>query len=217
MFQSQIDSRYIKRTVKRICQGDILINIDVIDNYSKDQSGELEYDELELPYIIVMTQDCDLDGDFRNRSQTAPEKHDKFLRTILICPAYNATDFKVGKHLECLGLNMESWTSKPFKQIKDQNKERFHFLEQEQELQVPELVVDFKHYYAIPRDTLFRMYNDHYLVTINQLFREYLSQRFANYLSRIGLPVISDKKKFVHDNASSECKKNEDQNSVVKS
>lgn len=57
-------------------------------------------------------------------------------------------------------------------------------------LQLPELVIDFKHYYAIPRDTLFRMYPEHYLVTINQLFRESLSQRFSNYLSRIGLPEL---------------------------
>lgn len=194
MFPNQIDSRYIKYIDKRICQGDILRDINIIDNYSTDESGEFKYDELNLPYIIVMTQDCDLEGDFRNRSQNQPEKHDKFLRTILICPAYNATDFRSGKHLEYIGQNMESWNSKNFKQIKDQNKDRFHFLDQDQELQIPELVVDFKHYYALPRDTLYGMYGEHYLATINQLFREFLSQRFANYLSRIGLPVIHDEK-----------------------
>lgn len=92
---------------------------------------------------------------------------------------------------------MEKWNSKNYKQIKDQNKDRFHFLDQDQELQVPELVVDFKHYYAIPRDTLFRMYEKHYLATINQLFREFLSQRFANYLSRIGLPDINKKNIYI--------------------
>jgi len=191
MFPSKIDSVYIKRTIKRICQGDILRNVDVIDNYILEQSGELVYDELNLPYIVVMTQDCDLESDFRNRSQTTPEKHDKFLRTVLVCPAYIAANFKEGKHLEDLGLMMEKWNSKSFNQIKDQNKDRFHFLNQDQELQVPELIIDFKHYYAIPRETLFRMYNLHYLATINQLFREFLSQRFANYLSRIGLPEIN--------------------------
>lgn len=194
MFPNKIDSRYIKRTIRRICQGDILREIDVIDSYTKDSSGALEYDELTLPYIVVMTQDCDLDNDFRNRSQKAPEKHDKYLRTVLVCPAYVAEDFKDGNHLEELQLKMENWNGKRFQQIKEQNNARFHFLEPEQKLQVPELVIDFKHYYAIPRDTLFRIYPDHYLVTLNQLFRESLSQRFSNYLSRIGLPVINDER-----------------------
>jgi hypothetical protein len=194
MFPNKIDSRYVKSTDKRICQGDILRDINILDNYSIDKSGELEYDELNLLYIIVMTQDCDLEGDFKNRSQTAPEKHDKFLRTILICPAYIASYFRGGKHLDGLGLKMEPWNSKNFHQIKDQNKDRFHFLDQDQELQIPEMVIDFKHYYAIPRNTLYGLYNEHYLATINQLFREFLSQRFANYLSRIGLPQIHEGK-----------------------
>jgi|GEM_PF-177769 len=190
MFPSKIDSRYVKRTIKRVCQGDILRDIDVIDSYTKDASGELEYDELTLPYIVVMTQDCDLDKDFKNRSEDKPEKHDKFLRTILVCPAYIASEFRDGNHLEDLKLKMEKWDTKRFKQIKEQNNARYHFLDADQKLQVPELVIDFKHYYAIPRDTIDRMYPEHYLVTVNQLFREYLSQRFSNYLSRIGLPEL---------------------------
>ncbi len=192
MFPNQINSRYIKRTVRRICQGDILRDVEVIDSYSKDNSGALVYDELTLPYIVVMTQDCDLDKDFKNRSETNPQKHDKYLRTVLVCPAYVAAEFKEGNHLEDLGLKMERYDSKRFKQITEQNNARYHFLYTDLKLQVPELVVDFKHYYAIPRDTLFRMYPEHYLVTINQLFREYLSQRFSNYLSRIGLPDLKN-------------------------
>ncbi len=192
MFPSKIDSRYVKRTIKRVCQGDILRDIDVIDSYTKDASGEIEYDELTLPYIVVMTQDCDLDKDFKNRSEDNPEKHDKFLRTILVCPAYIASEFRDGNHLEDLKLKMEKWDTKRFKQIKEQNNARYHFLDADQKLQVPELVIDFKHYYAIPRDTIDRMYPEHYLVTVNQLFRESLSQRFSNYLSRIGLPELKE-------------------------
>lgn len=192
MFPSKIDSRYVKRTIKRVCQGDILRDIDVIDSYTKDASGEIEYDELTLPYIVVMTQDCDLDKDFKNRSEDNPEKHDKFLRTILVCPAYIASEFRDGNHLEDLKLKMEKWDTKRFKQIKEQNNARYHFLDADQKLQVPELVIDFKHYYAVPRDTINRMHPEHYLVTVNQLFRESLSQRFSNYLSRIGLPELKE-------------------------
>ncbi|MCG7849535.1 MAG: hypothetical protein MIO93_10215 [ANME-2 cluster archaeon] len=185
MFPNKIDSAYIERTIKRICQGDILRDVSIIDwNYEK------EIIELDLPYIIVMTQDCDLERDFYNRSQINPKTHDKFLQNILVSPAYDAMKFRDGHHLKKFELTMENWNSDNYKRIKDQNNARFHFLESCLELQVPELVIDFKHYYTIPRETLYKMYADHYLATINQLFRECLSQRFASYLSRIGLPVL---------------------------
>ncbi len=190
MFPNKIDSRYVKRTVKRICQGDILRNISVIDDYSRDSSGVFEFEELTLPYIVVMTQDCDLESDFNNRSQSNPKTHDKFLRTVLICPAYLSSDLRKGTHLEDLELKMEPYNSTRWNPIKMQNNARYHFLELDQELQVPELVIDFKHYYAVPRNTLFNLYDENYLVTINHLFREFLSQRFSNYLSRIGLPTL---------------------------
>lgn len=205
MFPSKIDSRYVKRTIKRICQGDILRNISVIDDYSIDPSGEFEVEELTLPYIVVMTQDCDLENDFYNRSEPTPEKHDKFLRTVLICPAYIANDLRKGSHLEDLELKMETFNSERWNPIKKQNNARYHFLEQDQELQVPELVIDFKHYYALPRDTLFNMYDENYLVTINHLFREFLSQRFSNYLSRIGLPELKGSSNKCLEANSSQC------------
>ena len=190
MFLSKIDSMYVKHTSKRICQGDILREIDVIVWNIKDSSNAYEISKVHLPYIIVMTQDCDLEWDFNNRSEPATVKHDKYLQTILVCPAYNAEDFKVGDHLKSNGLKMQEWNSKDYKQIKQQNNARFYFLEQNQALQVPQLIVDFKHYYTIPRDVLYKVYAEHYLATFNKLFRESLSQRFSNHLSRIGLPEL---------------------------
>ncbi|MDO9517864.1 MAG: hypothetical protein Q7J10_07440, partial [Methanosarcinaceae archaeon] len=150
-------------------------------------------------------QDCDLENDFENRSESTPEKHDKFLRTVLICPAYVAIDLRKGIHLEDLNLKMETFNSARWNSIMKQNNARYHFLEQDQELQVPELVIDFKHYYALPRDALFNMYDDNYLVTINHLFREFLSQRFSNYLSRIGLPKLKGCSEKCLEANSSQC------------
>ncbi len=89
---------------------------------------------------------------------------------------------------------MEDWGGKRFKKIKDQKYERFHFLVADSKMQVPELVIDFKHYYTMPRNAIYMMILDeHYLVTIRELFRESLSQRFSYFLSRIGLPEIKEK------------------------
>jgi hypothetical protein len=193
MSLSKIDSMYVKHTSKRICQGDILREIDVIDWNIEDTSGEYKIFNANLPYIIVMTQDCDLEWDFNNRSEPAAKKHDKYLHNVLACPAYNAAEFKDGDHLKSNGLKMNTWGGDGYKKILQQNNARFHYLERNQALQVPKLVVDFKHYYTIPRDALYKMYVEHYLATINKLFRESLSQRFSSYLSRIGLPELKER------------------------
>lgn len=54
---------------------------------------------------------------------------------------------------------------------------------------IPELVIDFKHYYTIPTEEMYEAYKENYLASVEPLYREDLSQRFANYLSRIGLPT----------------------------
>jgi predicted DNA binding CopG/RHH family protein len=42
----------------------------------------------------------------------------------------------------------------------------------------------------MPIQELINQHNDNYFCTLNELFRERLSQRFASYFTRIGLPVI---------------------------
>jgi hypothetical protein len=74
--------------------------------------------------------------------------------------------------------------------ILDNKNERYHYLLADIDLQVPELTIDFKHYFSIPRSYLYSSRKDHYIASINELFREALSQRFAYYISRIGLPTI---------------------------
>lgn len=207
MYRSQINAMYIKHeSLDRIYQGDILRDLPAISWSYVD--GQYKVVQFELPYAVVMTQDCDLDNDYKNRQQIMnlesnnnaenqkknnppKKKHDKYLPSILICPAYLAESLKEGKHLEDFNQVMERWDSKRFDSIKKQNKDRFHYLESNPIMQIADLIIDFKHYYTIPRDVLYHMYSDKYLASLNQLFREYLSQRFFNYFSRIGLPDLS--------------------------
>jgi hypothetical protein len=49
-------------------------------------------------------------------------------------------------------------------------------------------VVDFKHYYGIHIDMLYDVFDRYYHVSLNELFREELSQRFSAFLSRVGVP-----------------------------
>lgn len=204
MYTSKIKSHYIKFRKQRLCQGDILQNI----SFTIRLNGVSDEEDMAvLPYAVVLSQDCDVDLDhkmrlkekellktfnFEEHSDRFRSIHDKFLPTILVCPAYRADDFFAGNHIK--GLYMKSNNKPEADKIKN-NKEmsRYHYLPQDTNMGVTDLVLDFKHFFTIPTDILYEQRKDSYLITINELFRESLSQRFANYLSRFGLPFDPNK------------------------
>ena len=175
----------------KITQGDIFQNFDYV-RWAELVEENIEIDEITIPFFVVLSQSCDLDHDFEDRNKTSKEKRDKYIQSILVCPAYIADLVRAGKHLEGLDLVMETYNSKRWKQIKENNNERYHFLEKNEKIGLPDLVIDFKQYYTIPTHILYKLYKDHYVGSLKQLFRENLSHRFAFYLSRIGLPTIQE-------------------------
>jgi hypothetical protein len=49
-------------------------------------------------------------------------------------------------------------------------------------------VIDFKHYFSVPVEYLERIKPTNFVCAVCELYREDICQRFAAYLSRIGLP-----------------------------
>jgi hypothetical protein len=172
----------------KITQGDIFCNFEYV-RWAEPVGGDLEVDSIEMLFFVVLTQSCDLDQDFNNRSEKK-ENQDKFIQSILVCPAYLAELVKAGTHLKEQNLIMENYNSKLWGDIKRNNNSRYHFLEKDNKLQLPELVIDFKQYYTIPTRILYSLNKKNYIGSLKPLFRECLSHRFAFYLSRIGLPDL---------------------------
>ncbi len=188
MFLSKINSRYRKIEEKRICQGDIIKDIRIFTNMDDNESVNIE--SIFLEYCVVMTQDCDLMQDFQEREYNSLD-NDKHLQTILICPAYLDGNFFDGNHLE--GLSMRKFkASEQSKLKKNDEMKRYYYLQGDSKMQIPNLVVDFKHFFTLSRDYLYSKRKNNYVASINELFREGLSQRFANFLSRFGLPEIKE-------------------------
>lgn len=184
---SKIDGRYRRLDAGRILQGDILRDVDFV--YTADDEKEVVIKYF-LPYMIILSQDCDLEQDFKNRNENDSQKHDAYLQSILVCPAYLSDHFREGDHLKEFELKMEYKNSQKFSAIKRNLDPRYHYLDQDPNLQVPNLIVDFKHYYTLPVDFLYKIYGAHYIASLNELFREAISQRFSFYFSRIGLPEL---------------------------
>ena len=141
-----------------------------------------------MPYLVILNQDCDLQQDFDCRQ--AEGNQDKYLLSYLVCPAYLLENFASGKHIG-------DWQMRIFHQkeiVKLKNNEeykRYHFLSKKLEFSIPELVVDFKHFFTLPREFLYEQRKERYIASLNEIFREAFSQRFSNYLSRIGIPEIN--------------------------
>jgi hypothetical protein len=182
----------------RLCQGGVFREIVVLEkvevappNNPQEGDGEIEVFETLLPYVLMVSQDCDLEWDDRLRKPNAAKNHDKFLSAMLVCPAYAAGQVKLGTHLADQGLVMATYSGSRWDLIQQNNNDRYHYLPAAPEMGIPELVIDFKRYQTVPRDTLLLALGDkRALGALKPLYRERLSQRFANYLSRIGLPEV---------------------------
>jgi hypothetical protein len=192
MLKSKIESQYETHDCSRISQGDILRDVDFVIIGENEIAIELNYQ-----YIVVMSQDCDLDegntlfsADIK--CEGSCKLFSQFLHSILFVPAFPAELLRSGEHIKSLynikaqRLNTDLW-----KPIPKNHNPRYHFLPQDADHQIPDLVLDFKAYYTLSFEYFLSKHKAHYLATVNELFRERLSQRFSNYLNRIGLPDLS--------------------------
>lgn len=174
----------------RLSQGDIYRNIEYIE-YAIEKGSNIEISKINFPYVVVLTQDCDLEQDHINRNRKPATNEDKKLFSIIVAPIYNAEHFFLGEHLLELNLTMMKFdsSSKTNKNniITDQN-QRYHFLSFPDDISVPDSIVDFKHYFTVNIEYLRNLKNKSFVCSIKPIYRELLLQRFSNYLSRIGLP-----------------------------
>lgn len=187
MLKSKIETQYEKHDCSRVCQGDILrdFKFSIIE-----EDGKVI--EISFPYIVILSQDCDLEQRLKEEiieDKPTYKKCNSYLPNILFIPAFPSENLKTGVHLEEVYFIIQDTKGKDlWKPIKNNNNERYHFLSSYNNFQIPDLVIDFKLYQTIPISTFIKVYNNHYLASVNELFREDLSHRFTHYLSRVALP-----------------------------
>lgn len=181
----------LNKIENRVCQGDIISNVEFIE-YAIEKSGQIEISKIVFPYVYVLTQDCDLEQEYSNRTNLSSTNQDKHLISVIVAPLYNIEQVYDGVHLEDIGLKMQTISRKVDKSdnkiLRQNNNPRFHFLEFSNEVSIPNSVIDFKHYFTVNNNILLERKKSSFACKVSELYRENISHRFSSFLSRIGLP-----------------------------
>lgn len=192
-----------EKPLARPWQGDIYKDVKLIQaiTYTINRKGKKEYNvnEMKFDYTVILTQECDLEQDYKNRIETQ-EDQDSYIQMILMAPAYLAESLRNGNHLEKYGQTMQHINTRDWNKLKKQENKRYHHIKADAEMNVPELTIDFKHFYTISRDYFYnKLMNESYFISMTILYRETLSQRFCNFLARIGIPDDRKETKLLTD------------------
>ncbi len=176
---------------EQIHQGDIIKDVEYIQKVEHKGGDEYEITFIEFPLVVVLTQECNLELDFKTRKGLIAEyPEDKELFSVLVAPVYPADQVFEGEHLRDLHRQMQIMSSgKQRSRVVDNETSRYHFLKFPPEEKIDDLIVDFKHYFSTDLKKLELLKKDNFAFHIMELYREDISLRFTNYLARIGLPL----------------------------
>jgi hypothetical protein len=177
--------------ISRVCQGDIYKNIEYIENI-KEKSGIITISKILFPYVIILTQDCDLRWDFHQRwsKKNISNNQDKWILSVLVAPLYNVEHVYEGEHLSELHMTMQkiNRNKTPGEYLIKNEIPRYHYIKFPNNVEIVDSVIDFKHYFSVHVEYLKSVKKENFICRISELFREDISIRFANFLSRVGLP-----------------------------
>lgn len=174
----------------RVAQGDIIRNVEYVEHVI-EKSGYLDISRIRFPFVVVLTQDCDLEQDYRSRSlKNKSSTSDKHLLSVLVAPLYNLEHIYSGEHLSQLGQTMQKIERKRTSggNLRNNETPRYHHLDFEPTVQLPPSVIDFKHYFSVNVSQLKKHKKKEFICQLADLYREDVSQRFSSFLARIGLP-----------------------------
>lgn len=144
-----------------------------------------------IPIALVGSQDCDLDWDHKCRSEDPRAQENKRLEHVLIYTVIEATVVRAASD-----MNSKKWP-----RLKDNKDERYQFLESVPSTQdsagrgLPEMVIDFKRYFTIPTEEVYRQLREKSSdcpgrrCRLVAPFKEHLQNRVCFYQSRVGLPL----------------------------
>ena len=180
----KISARTTKKTLKRLSQGDIFQNIEIIENLEVEKSI-VTVQKISFPFVVCLNQECDLETDFWNNDDVMCDNN---LLHIAIAPAFIFEQFLSGTHWGGIFSNNRPQKRKDttIRKIIDNEIPRYHFLNFPDN-DIPDLIIDFKHFFSVYKKVMYDQIDKRFC-SLDDLFKEKINQRFSYYISRIGLP-----------------------------
>ena len=164
---TQISAKIKKTEGNRINQCDIFHDIDIVECITEGADG-VSVSYIRFPLMICLNQDCDLNSDERDKLKENSNKDCRLLH-LIVAPLFNFDVFKDGQHWGDIFQ-----TGQKYNPNRTDGKKIM-------------MVIDFKHFYTVSTEYLYRNINNR-VCSLSELYREKISQRFAYFISRIGLP-----------------------------
>jgi hypothetical protein len=176
-------------------QGEILSDVLqlCVDPESIVSSGEEAFYYLTHPLAIIISQECDLDLEFRARRQIphpsgkVPDARTQ-IPNILFCEVFHSDDLR----------SQQSLNSDMMRRIKSNSDERYQYLRQVSSAEdalgegILPLAIDFKRHFTIRADEVYArltvVRTTKRRCRLKSPYMEQVSARFSRYLSRIALP-----------------------------
>lgn len=152
-----------------ILQGDIIDSCPIYIPLSKKEIKKKRKKILVKEFnIIIMSQSCDLEN---------PK-----VKLVIVCPVHNLSVFEK--------TNSFFASDKGKENLRRGNNPGYHLLDESSiEGHISEYkVVDFRNVYAVPKETLLELIEKEERIRLVSPYREHLSQAFARFFMRVGLP-----------------------------
>ncbi|MBI3684706.1 MAG: hypothetical protein HY235_30415 [Acidobacteria bacterium] len=178
-------------------QGEILsdvVQVHIGLDSVNPEAGEIAVEERLHPQAIILTQDCDLDWDFKAREEgeEGNRLQLKLVPNILLCELIPADTLR-GQMRDAGVRGSDLW-----KRIEQNRDERYHWFSQVSSEAdrlaegLPALVVDFKRVFTVPTDELYArlQYGVRRRSVLQTPFLQHFSARFGYYCLRVALPEV---------------------------
>lgn len=159
---------------EEIEQGDLLLGLEVFFSASEAQVGAPAIEvEMQSFNLMVMTQTCDI-------------QHGK-VKSLLLCPRWDLWDF-----IDAAELEGQNWGKKQREALQRGNLPGYHLLNEANQdgLGIGLGVVDFHEVYTAPTTRIREFAKEcGKRLRLRPPYKEHLSQAFARFFMRVGLPI----------------------------
>ena len=181
---------YVRHNDPFLKQGEIISNLFELKLQIPEETTihavkQPKFNPISYPYVIVVSQSCDLERDYEARFGGGSEH--KLLEHVLFCGLFLREEIKDESKRKSL----------EFRRIREDQNERYHYLSEApvngtKDI-LPELIADFKATFSLPTDFTYWLVSTGQTTTREgALFSPYLEDfmhRLYSFLGRVATPT----------------------------